>query len=158
MHSSATPHVFLLDTTVGDHPRALTFTTHGTLGQIGMNDAGIAVGINNLTVTDGTIGVTWPFVVRRVLKQRDFDTAMTCIIDAPLAGGHSFLLFDSLGNGASIEATPTTSHVERLESIPLIHTNHCLVPDTAMDATARLRDEPELVQTARTIIESTRLA
>ncbi|MFV2000445.1 MAG: C45 family autoproteolytic acyltransferase/hydrolase [Acidimicrobiia bacterium] len=130
MHASATPHVFLFDVETTGVPRALVFTTHGTLGQIGMNTAGIAIGINNLSVTDGAIGVTWPFVVRKALKQTNFDDALACVLDAQLAGGHNFLLFDRNGNGASIEATPTTRHVERLSTTPLVHTNHCTVADT----------------------------
>jgi isopenicillin-N N-acyltransferase-like protein len=132
MDASATPHVFMLDITANDDPRALIFTTHGTLGQIGMNTAGIAIGINNLTVTDGALGVTWPFVVRKALRQVRFEAALACIIEAPLAGGHNFMLFDAEGNGASIEATPTTQYVEHLETDPLVHTNHCIVPRTAI--------------------------
>lgn len=130
MHASATPHVFMLDVTVAGFPRALLFTTHGTLGQIGMNDAGIAVGINNLTVTDGALGVTWPFVVRKALKQSTFENAVSCIIDAPLAGAHSFLVLDANGRGAVIEATPTATHVKHLEDTPLVHTNHCVATAT----------------------------
>jgi isopenicillin-N N-acyltransferase-like protein len=142
MHASATPHVFMLDVTVDAGPRALVFTTHGTLGQIGMNEAGIAIGINNLTMSDGRIGVTWPFVVRKVLRQPTFDDAMACIHEADLAGGHNFLLFDAQGRGASIEATSTAIHVEPLIDAPLLHTNHCLVPLTqALEA-----DRPEALQ------------
>lgn len=130
MHASATAHVFMFDVRPTDAPRALVFTTHGTLGQIGMNEAGIAVGINNLTMTDGAIGVTWPFAVRRALAATDFDTAVAAILDAPLAGGHSFLVRDASGRGAMIEASATASHVTQLDQQPLIHTNHCLAPTT----------------------------
>ena len=130
MNASATPHVFLLDIATNEDPRVLTFTTHGTLGQIGMNTAGISIGISNLTVTDGALGVTWPFVVRKVLRQESFDAALACIVEAPLAGAHNFMLRDAEGNGASIEATPTRHHIERLGSETLVHTNHCIAPDT----------------------------
>jgi isopenicillin-N N-acyltransferase-like protein len=130
MHASATPHVFMLDVETNGNPRALVFTTHGTLGQIGMNSAGLSVGINNLTVVDGCFGVTWPFVVRRALKQTRFEDALASITEAPVAGAHSFLLFDSNGRGAVVEATPTTTSVEYLDKGPLIHTNHCLAPET----------------------------
>jgi isopenicillin-N N-acyltransferase-like protein len=130
MNASATPHVFILDVEPTGAPRALVFTTHGALGQIGMNEAGIAIGINNLTVSDGAIGVTWPFVIRKALRQRTFEEALSCITEANLAGGHSFLLFDAEGNGASIEATNTAVVVDRLQDEPLIHTNHCLFPST----------------------------
>lgn len=131
MNASATPHVIMLDVQPEDRPAALVFTTVGTLGQIGMNEAGIAIGINNLTAADGRPGVTWPFVVRQALAQTDFDSAMASILDAELAGGHNFLVFDRAGNGASVEAMPTQTSVQRLESMPLVHTNHCLMPNTA---------------------------
>jgi isopenicillin-N N-acyltransferase-like protein len=130
MNASATPHVIMLDAAPFGHPRSLVFTTVGTLGQIGMNEAGIAVGINNLTAADGRPGVTWPFAVRKALAQSTFDDAMAAITEAQLAGGHNFLVFDCLGNGASIEAMPTRTHVERLGDTPVFHTNHCLVPET----------------------------
>ncbi|HVR32887.1 MAG TPA: C45 family peptidase [Acidimicrobiia bacterium] len=131
MHATATPHVVMLDIRPESGPAALAFSTVGCLGQIGMNEAGIAVGINNLTAADGRIGVTWPFVVRAVLGHTHFESALGAILDAPLAGGHNFLVFDADGNGASIEAMPTTTHVERLEARPLLHTNHCRSPVTA---------------------------
>ena len=130
MNASATPHVIMLDVQPDSRPAALVFTTVGTLGQIGMNEAGIAIGINNLTAADGKPGVTWPFVVRRALAQSEFDEAVACIVDADLAGGHSFLVFDRLGNGASVEAMPTQTHVQRLEALSLVHTNHCLAANT----------------------------
>lgn len=142
MHASATPHVFMLNVAPLGGPRAMVFTTHGTVGQIGMNEAGIAIGINNLTMSDGAIGVTWPFVVRKVLRQTTFADALACILEADLAGGHNFLLLDSYGNGASIEATSTVSYVSALTDETLIHTNHCLVPST-MGVEA---DRPEALQ------------
>lgn len=159
MNASATPHVFMLDVSPDRHPRSLVFTTHGTVGQIGMNEAGIAIGINNLTVTDGGIGVTWPFVVRKALKQTSFEDALACITDAPLAGGHNFLLFDADGNGASVEATTTRTVVDPLGETPLVHTNHCLFPETiAVEAdrpptlntnsTSRLSDATALLAAA----------
>ena len=130
MHASATQHVIMLDVSPSVGPRSLVFTTVGTLGQIGMNEAGISVGINNLSAADGRVGVTWPFVVRKALRQTNLDDAISCITDAPLAGGHNFLVFDRTGRGATIEAMPTATSVEHLGETPLIHTNHCLAPAT----------------------------
>jgi len=127
MHASATPHVLMLDLRPEREPAALVFSTVGCLGQIGMNEAGIAVGINNLTAADGRVGVTWPFVVRKALQQSEFERAVACVLDADLAGGHNFLVFDADGNGAAVEAMPTATHVQRLDG-PLVHTNHCVAP------------------------------
>jgi isopenicillin-N N-acyltransferase-like protein len=100
MHDSATEHVTLIRVAPPSGPGALVFSTVGCLGQIGMNQAGIAVGINNLTATNGQIGVTWPFVVRKAL--------------------------DESGTGYNIEAMPGYRAMTRMEREPLVHTNHCL--------------------------------
>ena len=48
MHDTATPYVVLLRLRPEDGQAALVFTTTGCLGQLGMNEAGVCVGINNL--------------------------------------------------------------------------------------------------------------
>ena len=55
MHDSATPHVILLRSRPADAPDFLCFTTVGCVGMIGLNEAGVAVGINNLLGADGQI-------------------------------------------------------------------------------------------------------
>ena len=128
MHDSATPHVVMLD--IRDELPSLVFTTEGCLAQIGMNAAGITIGINNLVGNDGRVGVTWPFVVRKVLRCKTIESALKCVIDAPLAGAHNYLLLDAGGHGYNIEAMPTHSAVTPLDATPLVHTNHCLDPET----------------------------
>lgn len=156
MHASATEHVVMLRLAPATGPGALVFSTVGCVGQIGLNDAGIAVGINNLTAGDGRPGVTWPFVVRKALQQTDIEAAIACVLEADLAGGHNFLFFDAEGNGAEIEAMPTAHHVRRLGQDPLVHTNHCLASATrAVEAPrpadlqesseSRLRDGAQLL-------------
>lgn len=143
MHASATPRVLMLRIEPDRGPQALVFTTMGCLGQIGMNEAGVAVGINNLTAADGRVGVTWPFVVRRALQQSSAEAAIATILEAELAGGHSFLVFDRDGRGATVEAMPTASRVTELGSEPLVHTNHCLLPETRTVEGARPADLQE---------------
>jgi isopenicillin-N N-acyltransferase-like protein len=121
--------VMMLHVEPDNEPAALTFTTSGCLGQIGMNEHGIAVGINNLSGADGQIGVTWPFVVRKILQQDNIEAALACITEAELAGAHNYLLFDRLGNGFNVEAMSTNVAVERLGERPIVHTNHCLAAE-----------------------------
>lgn len=137
MHDSATAHVVMLEFEPEKGPRAFVFSTVGCLGQIGMNDAGIAVGINNLSAAAGRIGVTWPFVVRKVLQQTDIEAALACVVDANLAGAHNYLLFDAHGRGYNVEAMPDGHSVTKLEEAPLVHTNHCLDPATRALEAAR---------------------
>ena len=130
MHDTATEFVILLDVQPEAAPRSLVFTTTGCLGQIGMNEHGICVGINNLLGADGQIGVTWPFVVRKILQQDNIDDALACITEAKLAGAHNYLLFDKNGRGYNIEAMSSHHVITPLNGEPLIHTNHCLLPET----------------------------
>jgi isopenicillin-N N-acyltransferase-like protein len=136
MHDSATDHVVMLHVEPAGRPAALVFTTVGCVGQLGMNEAGVAIGINNLTAANGTPGVTWPFVVRKALQQADAADAVSCIVDAPVAGGHNYLVFDRAGQGFSVEAMPGRAAVAALDGEPLVHTNHCLAAETlACEAT-----------------------
>jgi isopenicillin-N N-acyltransferase-like protein len=136
MHDTATEHVVLLELAPDEAPAATVFTTVGCVAQIGMNAHGVAVGINNLTAADGRVGVTWPFVVRRMLRQATAGDAVRCALDAPLAGGHDYLVLDAAGQGANVEAMPTYAAVTWLQGEVLAHTNH------VVDAEARRREAP----------------
>lgn len=129
MHASAGEFVMMLkiDPLIG--PDVFVQTTAGCLGQIGMNEAGIAVGINNLTSL-GKPGVTWPFVVRKVLEQTDLDDAIKVVVDADLAGGHNYFVIGPDGHGASIEAMPQNKRVTRTNGRPVVHANNCLHAET----------------------------
>jgi isopenicillin-N N-acyltransferase like protein len=139
MHASAGEFVIMLKLEPRIGPTALVQTTAGCLGQIGMNEAGIAIGINNLT-SIGRPGVTWPFVVRKVLEQSDFDSAVACVLGADLAGGHNFLLIGPDGEGVNIEAMPGAVRVDRVTDRPFVHTNHCLDPETRREEGPRARE------------------
>ena len=143
MHASATDHVVLMRTNPDYGPRALIFTTVGCLGQIGMNEHGVCVGITNLAASDGKIGVTWPTVVRHALLTETAAEALDVILEADLAGGHNYLVFDSEGVGFSIEAMPSARPVTTLSSEALIRTNHTLEETTGaveVERPAELQD------------------
>jgi isopenicillin-N N-acyltransferase-like protein len=142
MHSSATPYVIMLDLHPDDAPALLTFTITGCVGMIGMNEAGIAVGINNLLGADGRPGVHWPYVVRRMLAQTSVDAALDVLMQAPLSGAHNYVLMGPGGEGDwdgatgaqrgyNIEATATRRTVTPVEADNgyVAHTNHCLAAD-----------------------------
>jgi isopenicillin-N N-acyltransferase-like protein len=137
MHASAGEYVIMLklDPVLG--PNVVVQTTAGCLGQMGLNEAGIAVGINNLTAM-GRPGVTWPFVVRKVLEQTSLDAAVKVVLDADLAGGHNFMIMGPDGEGANIEAMPLNQVVTRVSGRPFVHTNHCVSEQTGPEEGARL--------------------
>ncbi len=128
MHDTATAYVVLVRLRPDDGPGALVFTTVGCLGQIGMNSAGVCVGINNLTGNDGRFGVTWPSVVRKMLAQTTAAEALDVLLRADLAGAHNYLILDAEGRGYSVEAMPSARPVQALANEPLVHTNHVTEP------------------------------
>ena len=139
MHDSATEHVILLDVRPNDGPRSFVFSTVGCLGQIGINEAGISIGINNLAAEVGACGVTWPLVIRQALAQTDIASALRCITEAPLTGAHHYLLMDAEGAGFDVEAMPQGCAVREMGQTPLVHTNHWPRPE---DARVRGREAP----------------
>ncbi len=140
MHASALEHVLLLDIRPDDGPRALVLSTTGCLGQLGMNEAGICVGINNLSGTEGGVGVTWPHVVRKAMLATEFDAALACITEAPLAGAHNYMLRDGDGRGCNVEAFSTLFELTELDDNGLAHTNHPLSAQT--QAVSQEKAEP----------------
>lgn len=132
MNMSAGEYVLMLRISPTSGVRALVQSTAGCLGQIGVNEAGIAVGINNLA-SFGKPGVTWPFVVRRVLEQTRLESAVDIVLEASLAGGHNFLLMGPDGRSVNIEAMPNSYAITTSTSAPLAHSNHCLAGNTARE-------------------------
>lgn len=128
MHTTATPYIRLLTMQATDQPHCTVFTLCGGIGMIGMNEHGLAVGINNLVTTDGRPGVVWTTAVRRMLRERTADDALAVLKNTPLAGAHHYLLLDANSVGYSVEATPTRFRFRTLKST-LSHANHCLDPE-----------------------------
>ena len=141
MHASAGEYVIMLKLDPLMGPDVLVQTTAGCLGQMGMNEAGISVGINNLNAM-GKPGVTWPFVVRKVLQQTSFESAVEVVVEADLAGGHNFMVMGPDGRGANIEAMPKEKKVTMVAEEPFVHSNHCIHESTALEHGYR---EPEHV-------------
>jgi isopenicillin-N N-acyltransferase-like protein len=138
MHETATPFVILLHGRPEHGLNFLALTIIGCVGMIGMNEAGIAIGINNLMDRQGQVGVTWPFVVRQVLAQDNLADALACITGARLAGAHNYMLMDATGRGYNVEAMATRYHVDEIETGAFVHTNHCLLPQTGQVERPRL--------------------
>ncbi len=164
MHEGSAEHLVLLRGRPRGAPAFLAYTTAGAPAMIGMNELGLSVGINNLMAADGGVGVTWPVVVREMLKCETLDEALAVLARAPLAGGHNYLVMDALGRGANVEAMGSRSAVTRLAERPLAHTNHCLAASTKaverqrdaasqLDSEARLADAERLLQRPALSIE-----
>ena len=140
MHAGSQPYVVLLRARPANAPAFIAFSLTGCIGMIGMNDAGIAIGITNLLGAQGQLGVSWPFVVRKALAQTDIDDALACITGATLMGAHNFQLFDKHGIGINVEAMPGHCHITRSGADALVHSNHCLDPHTLARCRPRAPD------------------
>lgn len=165
MHATATPFVILMRGKPADKPAFLLFTIIGCVGMIGLNEAGIAVGINNLLGADGQPGVTWPFVIRKALMQTSLDDALKCITSAKLAGAHNYILADSSGRGYNVEAMSQRHIVEEVQAASYVHTNHCIhsmnlaverkrLPESQLNSEQRLNRAQVLLQDGKITLDT----
>src|SRR5690606_16210707 len=83
MHEGSAEHLVLLEGSPHDAPDFIVYTTAGCVGMIGINEAGVSVGINNLMAADGGVGITWPFVVRAMLEKESAEEAMKVLFGIP---------------------------------------------------------------------------
>jgi isopenicillin-N N-acyltransferase-like protein len=146
MHGSAEPYVMMLGVPSTDGaPAAWLFTITGCVGMTGLNDRGVGITINNLTSLDARVGVVWPALVRRALRESSADAARDVILSAPLGSGHHYLVASG-EHAFGIETSGEKRKVVYDGTAPLyIHTNHCLDADLASvhtvgpDSTTHLR-------------------
>src|SRR5690606_22108499 len=87
--------------------------------------------INNLKSVDAQVGVAWPALVRRALRERSAQAARDVILAAPLGSGHHYLVADE-HHAFGIETSGRQKKVVFEEAAAsYVHTNHCLDPDMA---------------------------
>jgi isopenicillin-N N-acyltransferase-like protein len=88
--------------------------------------------------TDATLGVVWPAMVRRALRETRAVAARDLVVRSPIGSGHHYLVADRV-HAFGIEASGTRRKVvydrdsERDHEVPAryYHTNHALDPDIA---------------------------
>ncbi len=132
MHASAIPFVMMLRVpSAGDQPGAWLFSLVGCLGMTGLNDAGVAVTINNLRSNDAKVGVVWPALVRGALLTRTAEGARDHILSAPVGSGHHYLVAGADG-AFGIETSGRLRKVVYDGGADwFVHTDHCLDPEVA---------------------------
>jgi isopenicillin-N N-acyltransferase-like protein len=87
--------------------------------------------INNLNSVDARIGIVWPVLVRRALRERTAAAARDVVLGAPLGSGHHYFVADGT-DAFGVETSGTKKKVtqsggDRVHK----HTNHCLDPEMA---------------------------
>jgi isopenicillin-N N-acyltransferase-like protein len=121
MHATAIPYVMVLG--VGG---AYFLTVTGCLGMCGINGDRVAIAINNLFSTDATLGVVWPAMVRRALREKTAEAARDVVARSPIGSGHHYFIADR-ERAFAIEASGTRrKQIFHGERPHYCHTNHCL--------------------------------
>lgn len=127
MHASAKAYVLMFQVPeIDGAPAAWMLSITGCIGMAGMNEHGLGCTINNLRSTDAHVGVVWPAIVRRVLRERTAAAGRDIIMDANVGSGHHYLVADA----DSAYGIETSGRIKKLvhEGTPgnFLHTNHCL--------------------------------
>ncbi|MCB5168170.1 C45 family peptidase [Streptomyces bambusae] len=108
----------------GPRHRSLVLSFAGLLGYLGVNDAGIAVGINLVLGGDWQPGVPPYLAIRHVLDTADtVEQAVETLREMPLASSRAFTIC-GVDRAVCVEATGARRRV--LEGDELVHTNHFL--------------------------------
>jgi isopenicillin-N N-acyltransferase-like protein len=145
MHATAIPYVLMLrvpeyrrahDGTL--IPESWLFSVTGCLGMAGMNSEGVAVTINNLQATDARVGVVWPAMVRRALRNQSARAAAEVVMTSPIGSGHHYLAADAHDaygietSGVACKLVFDAGRRDRTQrASSYVHTNHCLDADVA---------------------------
>ncbi len=132
MHATAIPFAMMIkvpETAAG--PAAWFLSVTGCLGMAGMNAARVGLCINNLFSTDATLGIVWPAMVRRALRERTAAAARDVIMTSPIGSGHHYFVADR-SDAFAIETSGTRrAQIFAGEKSAYCHTNHCLDPQIA---------------------------
>lgn len=129
MHGTAEPYVraIRIKPRRGDD-EVVCFTLTGCLGMTGVSASGLAVTINNLSSTDGQVGVVWPALVRAMLACASAREARDLLLRTRLSSGHHYMIAD----GREFYGVETSGKLKVVTQVGAraahLHTNHCFDP------------------------------
>ena len=127
MHATAIPFTMMLRVPESEQgPEAWLLTLTGCLGMCGLSRRGLAIAINNLHSKDARVGVVWPALVRRALREPNAASARDHILESPVGSGHHYFVADD----ASAFGIETSGRLREIvygegQTPPFVHTNHC---------------------------------
>lgn len=127
IHGTAKDYVVVLHLKMGDYKCAV-FTIAGCLGMTGISNNNLGVCINNLNSFDAKIGVIWPAMVRKMLKQKSALDGKNIVESSAKSSGRYYGVSDPAQFfGMEVSGTKFAL-VHDNPSIMNFHTNHCLDP------------------------------
>lgn len=110
-----------------NQPAFLSITAAPFLAAVGMNEAGLAQGVNSVTATDCRVGVPRMFAARAVLEAATLEEAIDKATLQNRAGGYNHLLVQAGGELGNLETT--AAEADYLPGTKITyHTNHYLSP------------------------------
>ncbi len=108
-------------------PRQIMCAEAGIIGGKGLNEAGVGVGLNALSVGRGQKGVPLHVMYRSILRQETISNAIGAVASAKRAGAGNFAMGSSEDFLFNVEFTPDNFDVIGADDLtPLAHTNHYL--------------------------------
>ncbi len=108
-------------------PAFLSVTAAPFLAAVGINEAGLAQGVNSVSSIDCRVGVPRMFAARAVLEGTSIADALTLAAPAKRAGGYNHLLAYAGGEIGCFETSALDQHYLPAEEITY-HTNHYVSP------------------------------
>jgi isopenicillin-N N-acyltransferase like protein len=121
-------HVIVIHARPAGKPEFISVTAAPFLAAVGMNEAGLAQGVNSVSSLDNGAGVPRMLTARAVLEGETLQDAVVKATPPRRAGGYNHLLVSGEGDMGNLE----TSALEQrfLPGGPVIyHTNHYVHPE-----------------------------
>lgn len=104
-------------------PAFISITAAPFLSAVGMNEAGLAQGVNSVDSTDNRIGIPRMFSARAALGAVSIEEACRLAAHPGRAGGYNHLLVHAGGELGNLETTATNTDYTSEEKL-IFHTNH----------------------------------
>jgi len=101
-------------------------TEPGIIGKIGMNNSGLGVCLNILTLGEVLVGLPVHIILRAILDCRSIEEVNTLLNRYSNGKASNIIVADANGNGFDLEFCGDRHHRINPENGSLIHTNHYL--------------------------------
>jgi len=128
MHATAEPFVRTVRVRDADGGESICLTLTGCLGIAGIGRGGVAVAVNDLSSTDGGLGILGPALVRAMLAQPSAQAAYELLLRTPLSRGRNYMIAD----GRDFFGVECSGELKVLTQVGAkaahLHTNHCFDP------------------------------
>lgn len=152
----------LLNITHPDGHAVLTMTEPGIVGKIGLNSAGIGVGLNILTSSQRATGVPVHLLLRSALDSPTWQQAYDRLTTSEIGTNSAITLADDAGRYLTFEYKGGSLSIIRPVNGVLLHTNHYLDSPTECaftDSVPRIVRADALIATLseRSVISAKRI-